>query len=86
MRELEEETGLSGEIDRLLGVTSNYSDRYVSVLMVGYLVKNCSGDLKPGDDASDAAYFDAGKLPEIAFSSHVWFIRNYFDTSRKSRQ
>ena len=64
LRELEEETGLSGQIDRLLGVTTNHSDRYNSVLMVGYLVKDCSGDLNPGDYASDAAYFDAGKLPE----------------------
>lgn len=86
LRELEEETGLIGQIDRLLGVTTNHSDRYNSVLMVGYLVKDCSGDLNPGDDASDAAYFDAGKLPEIAFDSHLWFIRNYFDTPCKPRQ
>ena len=78
LRELKEETSLSGKIEILLGVTINISPKYHSVLMVGYLIKNYTGSLKSGDDASDAAYFNYEDLPEIAFESHLKFIRIYY--------
>lgn len=81
LRELEEETGLFGKIDRLLGVTANPSTQYDTVLMVGYLVKEFTGELKAGDDASNVAYFESDKLPEIAFESHQNFIRDYYSSS-----
>jgi len=84
LRELKEETGLSGKIDRLLGVTSDTSDRYGTILMVGYLVKQYSGTLEPGDDAEAVAYFKPDDLPEIAFSSHQRFIKKYYMPSTKS--
>jgi hypothetical protein len=46
--------------------------------MVGYLVKNYTGTLIPGDDADDAARFNYDELPEIAFESHESFIRMYY--------
>jgi ADP-ribose pyrophosphatase YjhB (NUDIX family) len=78
LRELEEETGLSGKIAMLLGVTASQSSQYETVLMVGYLVKDYSGTPVAGDDASDAAYFQLDELPEIAFASHARFINQYF--------
>jgi len=78
LRELQEETGLSGKIDRLLGVTSSNSKQYDTVLMVGYLIKEQTGTLQPGDDASDAAYFAPENLPDIAFDSHKQFISGYY--------
>jgi len=78
LRELKEETGLSGRIEMLLGVTSNNSPQYDTVLMVGYLIKNYSGILEAGDDASDPTYFHPDELPEIAFESHKNFIRIYY--------
>jgi len=78
LRELKEETSLSGKIEILLGVTINNSTQYHSVLMLGYLIKNYTGILKSGDDASDAAYFNYNELPEIAFESHLKFIRIYY--------
>ena len=78
LRELKEETGLSGQIEMLLGVTSNPSNQYFTVLLVGYLVKNYSGKLIAGDDASEVAYFTYNNLPEIAFESHLKFIRIYY--------
>lgn len=83
LRELEEETGLSGKIQMLLGVTSSASPQYDTVLMIGYLIKEYSGLLEPGDDASDAAYFEYNKLPEIAFQSHMKFIRIYYSAYAK---
>ncbi len=52
LRELKEETNLIGHIRMLLGVTSNHSDKYNTVLMVGYLVESYIGTPKAGDDAS----------------------------------
>ena len=78
LRELKEETGLSGKIHSLLGVTSDTSDRYGTVLMVGYRVKEYSGTLIPGDDAEAVAYFTPDNLPQIAFSSHRHFIREFY--------
>jgi len=77
LRELREETGLDGQIDRLLGVTADKSDLYGNVLMIGYLVKRFSGGLVPGDDAAAAAYFQPERMPEIAFSSHRHFLKIY---------
>ncbi len=78
LRELKEETGLSGQIEMLLGITSNNSPQYDTVFMVGYLVKNYSGILKAGDDASEATYFHPNELPKVAFKSHEKFIRIYY--------
>ena len=78
LRELEEETGLAGRIERLLGVYANPSAQYHTVLMVGYLVKSFSGTPIAGDDADDVACFHYHELPEIAFESHMNFIRIYY--------
>jgi 8-oxo-dGTP diphosphatase len=78
LRELEEETGLSGRIEMLLGVTSTPSGEYHTVLMVAYLVKRYTGVLKAGDDASDVSYFQKDELPGIAFESHRKFVRKYY--------
>ena len=78
LRELKEETGLRGRIEMLLGVSSNPSALYHTVLMIGYLIREYTGTLIAGDDADDAVYFDYGKLPEIAFESHARFVRMYY--------
>jgi ADP-ribose pyrophosphatase YjhB (NUDIX family) len=78
LRELREETGLEGRIEMLLGVTSSPNSQYDTVLMVGYLVKSYSGILSTGYDASEAEWFDYGNLPEIAFNSHLMFVRIYY--------
>jgi len=78
LRELKEETGLSGKIEILLGVDSNNSAQYKTVLMVGYLVKSYSGIHKAGDDACELGYFHVNDMPEIAFESHKNFIRIYY--------
>lgn len=78
LRELHEETGLKGKIDHLLGVTTNTSPQYHTVLMISYLVKDAVGTLQADDDASDLAFFSKDAFPEIAFDSHKRFIRIYY--------
>lgn len=78
LRELAEETGLTGKVDMLLGVTSNHSAAYDTVLMTGFLVRSYSGNLYAGDDADEARWFAFEELPEIAFDSHKKFIKLYY--------
>ena len=74
LRELNEETGLTGRIERLLGVMLGHSDIYGSLLMVGYLVTRFEGDLAPGDDAAASAFYDLSKMPPVVFRTHRRFI------------
>ena len=76
LRELREETGLTGEIKQLLGVAGNESLLYGTVLIVGYLVTTYSGKIAAGDDASEVAFFKPEAIPEMAFKSHEKFIRD----------
>lgn len=78
LRELKEETGLDGQIEMLLGVYSNPSQLYHTVLMVGYLIHTYSGTPIAGDDADEVAFFHYDELPEIAFESHMKFIKMYY--------
>ena len=80
MRELQEETGLFGRIETLLGVTTNAHPDYGTVLLMGFLVQNWEGSPVAGDDADEARFFPFEALPEIAFQSHYHFIRRYLLT------
>jgi len=80
LRELEEETGICGKIERLIGLTTHESPRYHTILMMGFLVKTFQGQPIAGDDASDVKFFAPEHLPEIAFSSHARFIQMYMDS------
>lgn len=80
VRELKEETGLTGRINTLIGVTTSPGTLYQSILLVVYLVTHVSGTMVAGDDASEVAFFEKMHLPEIAFKSHQSFIRLYYST------
>ena len=84
LRELKEETGLSGKIHLLLGVRTNPSPMYGTVCMIGYLIRQYSGKPVAGDDASHVRWFHIDNLPEIAFESHRHFINIYHSSSTKS--
>jgi ADP-ribose pyrophosphatase YjhB (NUDIX family) len=65
LRELEEETGVSGRIVKLIGVTRREDEEiYGDMLIVKYLVK--VGDEKPtagGNEVEDVRFFDIAELP-----------------------
>lgn len=64
LRELKEETGVSGEIVKLVGVV-RLEDRevYGDMLIVAYLVEVGNEELKPGSDVEDVRFFNVGELP-----------------------
>jgi len=64
LRELKEETGISGKIVKLIGaVRREDKEIYGDMLIVKYLVKVKSGKLNPGDEIEDARFFDIAELP-----------------------
>lgn len=64
LRELKEETGVSGEIARLIGVVGREDKEvYGDMVVVRYLVKVKSGKITPGDEVENAKFFDIAELP-----------------------
>lgn len=75
LRELCEETGLTGRVSRLIDADSWRSDFYGDVLVVTFEVEKVSGAETPGDDAEDVSYFAIDRLPPLAFPSNEKAIR-----------
>lgn len=73
-RELREETGIDGLIERLIGMEMSPHPWYRAVLVIGYQAAAQGGRLAAGDDAAAAAYFPLRQLPELAFQSHARII------------
>jgi 8-oxo-dGTP diphosphatase len=69
VRELKEESGIDGEIVRLLDVMSDRTDTYGEVVVVTFVAEKTGGTEVAGDDACDVAYFPITQLPELAFTS-----------------
>ena len=74
LRELKEETGLSGVIEKLVGVFLSESSVYKSVLVIGFKIKKVKGKAEAGDDSEEIGTFALSKLPPIAFKSHQLII------------
>jgi len=71
LRELKEETGLSGSLGKLFGVYTGTDDPRVRAVLILYAAERAGGRLKPGDDAIEARFFPLKELPRpIAFAAH----------------
>ncbi len=68
LRELKEETGMSGRVKRLLGIYREITSIYGDILVIVYLVILNKGEIVAGDDAEDAKFFDIDKLPDLHFN------------------
>lgn len=81
-REVLEETGLSVEIDSLLGASAPGRD--INVVILFYLAKPATGTMEAGDDASDVGIFTRETLPSnVAFELHRRMIAQFFDRHTK---
>jgi len=79
LRELEEESGIRGEIVRLIDVDTVENYFYGSLAIVTYEVRMTGGTIQPGDDASDASYYPITELPELAWPSNTKAIHIYIE-------
>lgn len=76
LRELNEESGVKGNIAGLIAVRSTTIEPYGDLLIVTFEVEKTGGVEKAGDDADDVAYFPLANLPQIAFEPNEHAIRH----------
>lgn len=76
VRELKEEAGVTGVINRLIGVYAEPTRLYGNVLLIGYELRIVAGRPKHGSDTIGAKYFPIERLPVIPFTSHRNVIRD----------
>ncbi|MCB5265462.1 MAG: NUDIX hydrolase [Candidatus Cloacimonetes bacterium] len=73
--EMQEETGLIGEVEHCIDWFYGYSPIYLRVLSIGFRMKVVGGKLQAGDDAEEARFFALDELPPLAFDAHRHFIK-----------
>jgi 8-oxo-dGTP diphosphatase len=66
-RECQEETGLDVKVMGLLDLISGREHEHGADIMLVYRAEVVGGQLRAGDDASEAAFFDRHALPPLAF-------------------
>jgi len=64
-REMLEETGLEVEPIKLIGIFSDPSRDPRKIIAAAYLVKYVSGEIKGGDDAAEAKWFELNNMPTL---------------------
>ncbi|NQT61890.1 MAG: NUDIX domain-containing protein [Candidatus Marinimicrobia bacterium] len=77
IRELQEETGINGEVMRLIDTRSLVDAFYGDLIWVTYEVNIIGGELQAGDDAREAAFFNFENLPPLAFPTNEHAVKNY---------
>jgi len=83
VREAKEETALDIRVKELFGVYAGQDDPRARVVLIIYLTEIVGGELRAGDDASEAGLFGPDQLPQkIAFATHRRAIAEYFQGAR----
>lgn len=70
LRELLEETGLRAQRAHLIGVATKQSPLSGAVLVLGYLIDEYEGELRPDSDAADLRFYARHERPPVPFSAH----------------
>ncbi len=77
LREAQEETGLKCEIIELAGVNSFPEGPPISGIMIFFRARPIGGELRAGDDATEARVFQLAELPTLPFRTHREAIAQY---------
>jgi len=68
IREVKEETGIMGTIQKIVGVYSDHKrDPRGHTISIVYLLSVAKGSPRAGSDADDIHFFDLNYLPPLAF-------------------
>jgi len=68
VREILEETNLSSEVKELIGVYSEPNrDPRGHTITIAFLLHIKKGEVRRGDDAADAKFFELKQLPDLSF-------------------
>ena len=79
LRELEEETGLKGNVKGLIGVYIQKSRHYGSLLVIGYEVSVSKYNLSLNSELKEVRFFTKKDLPAIPFLSHRRIIEMVYE-------
>lgn len=74
LRELLEETGLSGRIERVIGIFERQVELYGSLLVVAYRVRVDDDRLAINHEVLEAGFFGHDRLPEVRIPLHRQII------------
>lgn len=85
LRELQEETGLTGSGISLVGVSSLAGNFSGGIIVIGYAIESWEGEMEAKTDAMDLGFFAPEKRPEVAFEVHENLIEMY-DNSRAPKE
>ncbi|MEW6488041.1 MAG: NUDIX domain-containing protein [Thermodesulfobacteriota bacterium] len=77
LRELSEETGLTGTVDRLLDVATARNYFYGNMVMITFEIRDVEGTASAGDDAAEVRFFPLDRMPALAFPSQERAVRHY---------
>ena len=82
IRELKEETNLTGSTTCILGSCSHFGSIFGDILLIGILMEIKDSSWKglcAMDDASDAQLFNLNELPPLAFYCHKKIVEFYLE-------
>jgi len=78
IRELIEETGLTGTKLKLIDVGAHLNGFYGDILMIGYATPPAKGEIiRHGSDAAEAAWFRIDNHPPLVFPFHEELITRW---------
>lgn len=77
IRELKEETGLTGIQPTLFDVKIHLNGYFGDILIVVYRMILQSFEILPGDDVQDARFFKIDERPQLIFSIHEQLLKRW---------
>ena len=78
IRELLEETNLTGTVRNILGTCSHFNTIFGDILLIGMEVQISDwSQTRAGDDALEATLFQLEDLPSLAFPCHKNIVNMY---------